>query len=135
MHETGFLVPIRYPLQEGSVRTLKRAIELADEYENAHLYILYVNLLHKGVHVERDDLVRAVKQEFDSLPNASYHVRNAFLLEEAILYEAIQQDVDYVVIGKDTRARWRQILSDRLDIDTDLEVFLQRHLNTKLVVV
>lgn len=135
MHETGFLVPIRYPLRESSVRTLKRAIELGDEYESAHLYILYVNLLHKGEHVEREELVRAVGREFGSLPNASYHVRNAFLLEEAILYEAIQQDVDYVVIGKDTRARWRQILSDRLDIDTDLEVFLQRHLNTKLVVV
>ena len=135
MHETGFLVPIRYPLQESSVRTLKRAIELAEGYENAHLYILYVNLLHKGEHVEREELVRAVEREFGSLPNASYHVRNAFLLEESILYEAIQQDVDYVVIGKDTTARWRQILSDRLDIDTDLEVFLQRHLSTKLVVV
>ncbi|WP_228546265.1 hypothetical protein [Halegenticoccus tardaugens] len=94
-----------------------------------------MNLLHKGEHVERKDLVRAVEREFGSLPNVSYHARNAFLLEEAILYEAIQQDVDYVIIGKDTKARWRQILSDRLDIDTDLEAFLQRHLNTKLVVV
>jgi hypothetical protein len=94
-----------------------------------------VNLLHKGEHAEREDLVRAVEQEFGSVTSASYHVRDAFLLEETILYEAIQQDVDYVVIGKDTTARWRQILSDRLDIDTDLEVFLQRHLNTKLVVV
>ena len=135
MDKTRFLVPLRYPPGENSNRTLTRAIELADGYENSHLYIFHVNLLHKGEHVEREDLVRAVEREFGSLPNASYHVRNAFLLEEAILYEAIQQDVDYVVIGKDTTARWCQILSDRLDIDTDLEVFLQHHLNTKLVVV
>ena len=130
-----FLIPIRYPFEERSVRTLKRAIELANDHETTHLYILHVNLLHQDEHVKRGDLVRAVEREFGSLANASYHVRNAFLLEEAILYEAVQQDADYVVIGKDTKARWRQILTDRLDIDVDLEAFLQHHLNAKLVVV
>lgn len=135
MSQMRILIPVRYPLREDSVRTLKRAVELAEGNENAHLYILHVNLLHRGEHVERDDLVRAVEREFGTLADASYHVRNAFLLEEAILYEAVQQDVDYVVIGRDTKARWRQILADRLDIDTDLEVFLERHLNATLVVV
>lgn len=135
MKEVLFLVPLRYPLQERSVDTLRRALELADEHENAHLYILHVNLIHENEHVEREALVRAVEREFGSLDDATYHVRDAFLLEEAILYEAVQQDADYVVIGKDTRARWRQILTHRLDLDIDLEAFLQHHLNATLVVV
>lgn len=135
MDETGFLVPIRYPLEAQSVRTLKRAIELAADHADAHLYILHVNLLYQDEHVERGDLVREVEREFGTLANATYHVRNAFLLEEAILYEAVQQDAAYVVIGTDTKARWRQILTDRLDLDVDLETFLQHHLNAKLVIV
>jgi K+-sensing histidine kinase KdpD len=128
------LIPVRYPLEEDSVRTLNRAIALTEVNENAHLYILHINLLSLDEHVEREELVHAVEREFGTLADASYHVRKAFLLEEAILYEAVQHDVDYVVIGKDTKARWRQILADRLDIDTDLEVFLERHLNATLVV-
>jgi len=60
------LVPIRYPLERQGVRTLERAIELAERLEDAHL--------------------------------------------------------------------WRQILTDRLDIDTDLEAFLRQHLDAELVV-
>ena len=135
MTEVLFMVPLRYPLRERGVGTLQRALKLATEHENAHLYVLHVNLIHNNEHVERKDLVRAVEQKFGSLDNATYHVRRAFLLEEAILYEAVQQDADYVIIGKDTRARWRQVLADRLDVDIDLEAFLQRHLGAKLVVV
>lgn len=135
MTETVFLVPIRYPLTEFSIETVKRAVELAADHENSHLYILHVNLLHRDERATRDDLASAVTREFGPLQNASFHVRSAFLLEEAILYEAVQQDADYVIIGRDTRARWRQILSDRLDIDVDLERFLRDHLNAELVVV
>lgn len=135
MTEVLFMVPLRYPLHERGIGTLRRALELAGEHENAHLYVLHVNLIHEDEHVERRDLARAIEREFGSLDNATYHVRSAFLLEEAILYEAVQQDADYVVIGRDTRARWRQILTDRLDLDTDLETFLQRHLGAKLIVV
>ena len=74
------------------------------------------------------NLVRAVERE-------SRLFQNAFSLEEAILCEAIQQNVDYAVIEKDTKVRWRQILSAHLHIDTDSEVFLQRHLNMNLVVM
>ena len=135
MTEALFMVPLRYPLHERGVGTLQRALDLAAEHENAHLYILHVNLLHKNEHVDREALVRAVERAVGSLDNATYHVRNAFLLEEAILYEAVQQDADYVIIGKDTRARWRQILTHRLDMDIDLETFLRHHLNATLVVV
>lgn len=134
MSENILLVPVRYPLEEASVGTLQQAIELSEAHERAHLYILHVNLLHRGRHVERTDLTRAVEREFGALENASYHVRDAFLLEEAILYEAVQQDADYVIIGKDRKARWRRMLSNRLGIYIDLEAFLSEHLDAKLVV-
>lgn len=133
MPETLVLVPIRFPLEEPGVRTLRRAVDLAADHEDAHQYVVHVNLLHRDERVDRDDLETAVTRAFGPLPNASYHVRNGFLHEEAILYEAVQLDADYVVIGRDTRARWRQLLSDRLDIDGDLEGFLREHPGARLV--
>lgn len=94
-----------------------------------------MNLLHRDERVGRDDVGAAVVRTFGPLPNASYHVRNAFLHEEAILYAAVQQDADWVVVWKDTRARWRRLLTDRLDIDGDLEGFRREHLGARLVVV
>lgn len=132
---TVILVPISYPLNSSSLRTLQRATELARSVNGPHLYILHVNLLHKDENVRRDALRREVEEEVGPLDNTSYHIRDAFLLEEAILYEAVQQNADYVIIGKDTRARWRQVLTTRLDMDVDLQAFLQRHLNAELIVV
>jgi len=135
MDETLILVAVSYPLKEQSVRTLQRAIELADDQGDAALAILHVNIIYKNEHVTQEDLARAVEREVGPVANATYDVRDAFLLEEAVLYEAVQQKADSVVIGKDTRAWWRRILSHRLGIDVDLEVFLQNHLNATLVVV
>lgn len=135
MSERTVVVPVRYPLEAASVRTLRRAIETAEDHERAHLYVLHVNLLHSGRHVSRRDLARAVEREVGPLENASYHVRDAFLLEEAILYEAVQQNADYVVVGRDRKASWRRILSERLGLRVDVEAFLAAHLDAKLVVV
>lgn len=87
-------------------------------------------------HNERDS-ISPTTVGADREPTHGYSLLpgNAFLLEEAILYEAVQQDADYVVIGKKTKARWRQLLTDRLGIDIDLEAFLQHHLNATLLVV
>lgn len=135
MNEILVLVAIRYPLKEQGVRTLKRAIDLAADQRRADLSILHINVIHRNEHVTQRDLKRAVEQEFGPLTNATYYVRDSFLLEEAILQEATQQKAEYVVIGKDTRAWWRRILTHRLNMDIDLEAFLQRHLNTNLIVV
>lgn len=133
--QTTVLVSIRYPLNVTGVQTIKRAVAHADQFDDAHLFILHVNLLHKGEHVNRTGLRHAVEQEVGSLANVSYHIRDAFLLEEAILNEAYQQDADYVVIGKSRRGRWRRLLSDFLGIDLDLETFLHQQLGAKLLVV
>ena len=129
------LVPIRVPLTDAGRHTVRHAIEHATSLGGAHLYVLHVNVVHDGDRVSRADLQRSVEAEFGPLEDASYHVRQSFLLEEAILDEAIQQDVDAVIIGRSRRRRLRRILEHRLDLSVDLESFLGQHLEADLVVV
>lgn len=135
MSEATILVPVRYPLKEQNVRTIRKGLEIVEQQGDADLFILHINVIHENERVTRDDLVRAVERKFGRLDNVTYAVSNAFLLEEAILNEAVQEKAEYVVIGKDRRARWRQILSYLLGKDVHLERFLQEHLNANLVVV
>lgn len=88
MAATTLLVPVRYPITGPTVRTLERAAELAGQIVNAHIFDLHVDLLHKGEHVTRRDLQAGIERAMGQLPNASYHVREAYILEEAILDEA-----------------------------------------------
>jgi len=135
MSETTILVPVRYPLRTASVQTLQRAAEIAAERNGTHLFVLHVNLIQAGEDVSRSELQRSVESKAGPLPTASYHVRDAFLLEEAILNEVGHQNVDYVVIGRSRRARWRRLLANWLGIGVDLEAFLQKHLSGELIVV
>ena len=135
MTRTTLLVPIRYPPQEASVQTVTHAIDLADRHDDAHVYVLHVNVLHKDEDVDRRDLTRALEQEIEPPPHTSFHVRDAYLIEKAILSEAAQQNAEYVVIGKSMRARWRQLLTDHLGVGIDLEAFLDQQLNAELVVI
>ncbi|WP_306052010.1 universal stress protein [Natronococcus wangiae] len=134
MNRTTLLVPIRYPLQKPSAETIAHAIDLADKLDDTHLYILHVNVLHKGKDVDRTQFRRAVHEKVDPPPDTSCHVRDAYLIEKAILKEAAEQDADYVVIGQSMRARWRQLLADHLGVGVDLEAFLDHQLNAELVV-
>ncbi|WP_306061485.1 universal stress protein [Natronococcus wangiae] len=134
VNRTTLLVPIRYPPQEASVQTIAHAIDLADELDDTHLYILHVNVLHKGEDIDRTQLRRTVEEKVDTPPDASCHVRDAYLLEKAILKEAAEQDADYVVIGQSMRARWHQLLADHLGVGVNLEAFLDHQLNAELVV-
>ncbi|MFC4543460.1 universal stress family protein [Halosolutus amylolyticus] len=134
MTRTALLVPIRYPPNTASVETVTHAIDLAEGFDDVHLFILHVNVLHRGEDVDRTELRQAVEDEIDPLANATCHVRDAYLIENAILDEAAQQDVDYVVIGESMRARWRQLLADRLGVGIDLEAALHGRLNAELVV-
>ena len=129
------MVPLRYPLEAQGSKTLQRAIHLTEEHADAQLYFLHVNLVHQNEHVRKNEFREAIEREIGSQESATYDIQNAFLLEEAILQEAVNQDADYVVIGKDTRSWWRRILTRRLGMDIGLEVFLQKHLGTKLIVI
>lgn len=132
---TSIVVPIRYPPKPASVDTLREARAIADRFEDAHLYILHVNIVQKNEAVSRAELSSAVRRAVGPLSNASYHVRDAFLVEESILYEAVQLQADYVVIGKNRRARWQQLLMKHLSLTADIETFLQTHLEAELIVV
>lgn len=132
--QTMLLVPVQFPVTEDSIRTISQARELATQLDNPHLYILHVNLTYRGKPVKRNELQRSVEAAVGYLPQASYHVRDAQLLEEAILDEAKQQGADYVIIGHSQRARWRRVLASRLDMGVDLELFLPQHLNAEVIV-
>jgi K+-sensing histidine kinase KdpD len=128
------LVPIQFPMTEDSIRTVSQAMDLANQLDDPHIYILHVNLAYRGKPVKRPELQRSVEAAVGFLPHASYHVRDAQLLEEAIIDEAKQQGVDYVIIGHSQRARWRRALATRLNMTVDLESFLPQHLDAEVVV-
>lgn len=135
MSQTTLLVPIRYPLSDPSIETVQRAVDLAEGFDDAHIYVLHVNLMHKSGRVTPNELRTAIERELGVVPNASYNVTKAFLLDEAILNETAQLGADYVVIGHSLRGRLRQLVADRLNLGVDLESVLAEHVDAELVVV
>lgn len=135
LSQVRVLVPVRLPLRESGLQTLRRAAERSNDLGDAHLIVLHVNLLHHGESVTQSELERRAASAVGSLTPASYHTRNSFFLEEAILDEAFDQDADYVFIGRSRRRRWRRLLSNRVGLSLDLESLLRRHLDAELVVV
>jgi nucleotide-binding universal stress UspA family protein len=128
------LAPVRYPLAESSRKTLQRAIDLAaEDGEEGHVTVLHVNLVHEGGRTSRRDLRAAVRREFGSFP-AHFVVRDGFILEEAILDEAVGQGVDAVVVGASRRGRIERAIR-RLTGEVDLGRYLRENLSMRLVVV
>jgi len=128
---TRILVPVRYPLNENSVTTLREAVRLARE-RGADLTVLHVDLFHDGKNVSRRDLELAVEEEVGGLENVSYVVCRGLLVEETILEEAAAEDADVVVIGSGQAGRWRRMLR-RVTDDPDIERFLQTELDVEVV--
>lgn len=127
------VVPVRYPLTDHSRRTLDEAIRVADE-RNGSLTVLHVNLYHLGRTVSRPALRREVESEFGRLPNARYVVREGFLVEETLADEAVAEDADVVVLGQQSRGRFRRLLR-RLGSDPDIETYLRTKLDAEVVTV
>lgn len=130
---TQVVVPVRYPLSEHSRATLARAVEIAEE-EDAALTVLHVNLYQNGPRVTRSNLKRAVEREFGKLPRVRYSVRQGLLVEESILEEVAAEEADVVVIGKKQAGRWRKMIRRLID-DPDVEQFLEKQLDCKVVTV
>jgi nucleotide-binding universal stress UspA family protein len=128
---TRILVPVRYPLNENSVTTLREAVRIARE-PGDDLTVLHVDLFHDGKNVSRRDLELAVEEEVGGLENVSYVVRRGLLVEETILEEAAAEDADVVVIGSGQAGRWRRMLR-RVTDDPDIERFLQNELDVEVV--
>ncbi|WP_255195555.1 universal stress protein [Halorarius litoreus] len=130
---TLVVVPVRYPLSEHSRATLQEAIDLATEHD-AELTILHVNVYQNDRHINRAQLKRAVEREFGRLEYARYVVRTGFLVEETILDEVVAEGADFVVIGRKQASRWRRMVRRLVD-DPDVEAFLRRELDAKVVTV
>lgn len=130
---TLVVVPVRYPLSEHSRATLREAISIADE-NDADLTVLHVNLYQNDSRVSRAELKRAAEDTFGPLDQARYVVRAGFLVEETILDEVVAEKADYVVIGRKQASRWRRMVRQLVD-DPDVEAFLRRELDAKVVTV
>ncbi|MDY6776327.1 MAG: universal stress protein [Halobacteria archaeon] len=127
------LVPVRYPLGENSISTLKRAVEIADE-RDASLIVLHIDLFQDSKRVETSDLRREVESKMGKI-DAHYSVREGFLVEESILQEAASRDTDMIVIGRTQTGRWRRALRRMIGNSPDIERFLRERLEAEIHVV
>lgn len=130
---TRVVVPVRYPLSENSERTLRRAVEVANE-RDADLTVLHVNPYQSSRKVTRTDLKKEVERRVGKLDSTRYVVRRGFLVEESILEEVAAEEADVVVIGRKQVSRWRRSLRSLLG-EPDIGAFLEGELNCELVVV
>jgi nucleotide-binding universal stress UspA family protein len=128
---TLVVVPVRYPLSEHSLATLRRAIEVADEHD-AELTVLHVNLYQSDSRVTRTELKSAVERECGHIERARYVVRSGFMVEDTILDEVAAEGADFVVIGRKQASRWRRMLRRLVD-DPDIESFLRRELDCQVI--
>jgi nucleotide-binding universal stress UspA family protein len=128
---TRVIVPVRYPLSTHSERTLRRAMDVAEE-EDAELTVLHVNLYQNGRQITRRDLKSAVEAAVGSLPRVRYVIREGFLVEETILDEVAAEGAEVVVIGRKQVGRWRSTVR-RLIGDPDIEAFLREGLDCRVV--
>ncbi|WP_178917475.1 universal stress protein [Natronomonas gomsonensis] len=128
---TLVVVPVRYPLSEHSLATLRRAIEVADEHD-AELTVLHVNLYQNDKRVTRTELKAAAERECGRIDRARYVVRSGFMVEDTILDEIAAEGADYVVIGRKQASRWRRMLRRLVD-DPDIESFLRRELDCQVI--
>lgn len=133
MAETSILVPVRYPLKEPCVRTVTCARDIASQKDDSFLYVLHVNLIQRRESVTREALKRDVEARVGPLRRASYHVRHSYLIEETILDEIVHQDIDYVVLATAKGGRLRRRLRKLLDIGPDLETYLERQVDVKII--
>ena len=128
---TRVIVPVRYPLSTHSERTLRCAMDVAEE-EDAELTDLHVNLYQNGRQITRRDLKSAVEAAVGSLPRVRYVIREGFLVEETILDEVAAEGAEVVVIGRKQVGRWRSTVR-RLIGDPDIEAFLREELDCRVV--
>lgn len=112
------LVPIRSPSTTPSKRTLTRAKSLL-ERSGGELIIVHVNVCHQQDSIRWADLYQSVSAYLDDI-DANYVVRQGVSVEDVILEEATDNDVDLIVMGKDTQPRWRRTINRVIGGKSDL---------------
>lgn len=79
-------------------------------------------------------LREAVGSRVDN-PEASYTVRDGFFIDEVIIETAIRLEMDYIVLSKHRRDRWKQHLEAILDLEWDPEEFIPDKMGIEIDVV
>lgn len=121
------LVPIRYPLTVHSTRTLEFAQQLAQEQaEEAHMYVLHVNLFHYYEDVKKEEIRQAIKPILNKTP-ITVLTRQGFLVEETILDEASKLEIDIIVIGENQHTWWRRLLARLFNSGPSISSYLQEN--------
>lgn len=118
------LVPIRYPLTARSRQTLEHANRLAGSHDDAHIYVLHVNLFQNGGTTHKAEITAAIAPFFDDR-TPEVLVRRGFLVEEVISAEAAYLDADVIVLGRTRKATWRRLLSRALGNDPAIATHLR----------
>jgi nucleotide-binding universal stress UspA family protein len=128
------LIPVRYPLTPVNERAIRRGLDLVAGHDDPELMIFHLNEIQTDRRIGREKLRNAVESVFDGI-EASYIVRDGFLVEEAVLEEAIRLEVDLIVLSGERQRRWRRILESVLDIDANPECFIRDKTGIEVEVV
>lgn len=107
--KTTLLVPIRYPLNDESARTLAIASRVATQQAPADVLVLHVNLFQTNGNKQTEELTHAISAVLDNV-EATVITRREFFVEETILAEADEVNADVIVVGADRKAMWRRVI-------------------------
>lgn len=128
------LVPIRYPLTAQSTQTLERAGQLVDDYDDAQLLVLHVNLFQHGQKTTSQEIRRAIGPLVDGHPVA-VRVCPGFLVEEVIREEAEANHADIIVLGQNQKPVWRRLVSRLVGNEPAIAAHLRTHTDAEIEVV
>ena len=131
---TTILVPIRYPLTAQSTQTLEYAKQIARDHKPSDLRILHVNLIQNNTDARKEEITRAISPLLDEI-KSSVSVQRGFLVEEVIFKEGSRVEADIVVLGKNKKPRWRQVLSRAVGNDPAIDRYLQQNIDAQIEVV
>ncbi len=128
------LVPVRQPLTDDNRAALQRGRSLIEGHDDAELLVLAVNLVHRDDDADRAAVRESVEAALGEVA-ASYAVRAGISFEEAIVDEAVRQDVDHVVLTERRRGALEQALARVLGGEVDLAARLGEQLGAEIHVV
>ena len=115
------LVPIRDPSNPPSKRALEHAMSLLKA--GGELINTHINLYHERNSTRGGDLKQTISPNLGNI-DANYVVRRGVSIEDIILEEAIDNDVDLIVVGENDQSQRLQtinrVLGAKVDVATNL---------------
>jgi|AntRauTorcE11898_2_1112593.scaffolds.fasta_scaffold30803_1 K+-sensing histidine kinase KdpD len=128
------LIPVQYPLTDVNKRAIQRGIDLVNGLDDSELLLFHLNEVQKDRRISRQSLRETVESTFPGI-NANYVVRDGFFVEEAIIEAAIQLEMDYILLSKSRRERWKRLLEAILDVEQNPEQFIEDNTGIEVEVI